>query len=39
MTRKELEEFKAFAFDELEWLDNRLRFRKIKNRFLGIDNI
>ena len=39
MTRKELKELKAQKFDELQWLDNRLRFERIKNRFLGKDNI
>ena len=39
MTRKELEELKAKQNHALEWLDNRLRFRAIKNRFSGIDDI
>ena len=30
MTRKELKELKAKKIDELEWLDNKLRFRTIK---------
>ena len=39
MTRKELEELKAKQNHALEWLDNRLRFRAIKNRFSGKDDI
>ena len=39
MTKKELKELKAEKIDELEWLDKRLRFGSIKNRFLGRDDI